>query len=75
MLIGIPKEIKVHEYRVGLPPPSAAELVAHGHKVIIERGAGGGIGAHDADYEAVGAELVDTAEEVYTRADMIVKVK
>jgi alanine dehydrogenase len=75
MLIGIPKEIKVHEYRVGFTPPSAAELVAHGHKVIIERGAGDGIGAHDADYEAVGAELVDTAEEVYTRADMIVKVK
>lgn len=54
---------------------SGLELVAHGHKVIVERGAGGGIGAHDADYEAVGAELVDTAEEVYTRADMIVKVK
>lgn len=75
MLIGIPKEIKVHEYRVGLTPSSAAELVAHGHKVIIERGAGAGIGVHDAGYEAVGAELVDTAEEVYTRADMIVKVK
>ncbi|MGH1478278.1 MAG: alanine dehydrogenase [Geminicoccales bacterium] len=75
MLIGTPKEIKNHEYRVGLTPESAAELVAHQHEVIIEKGAGAGIGADDAAYVEAGAEMVGTAEEIFFRADMIVKVK
>jgi len=75
MLIGTPKEIKNHEYRVGLTPESAAELVAHQHEVIIEKGAGAGIGADDSAYVEAGAEMVDTAEEIFCRADMVVKVK
>ena len=75
MLIGTPKEIKNHEYRVGLTPESAAELVGHGHEVLIETGAGLGIGADDAAYVEAGASIVQTAEEVFERADMIVKVK
>ncbi len=75
MLIGTPKEIKNHEYRVGLTPESAAELVGHGHEVLIESGAGLGIGADDAAYNEAGASIVQSAEEVFARADMIVKVK
>ncbi len=75
MLIGIPKEIKNHEYRVGLTPESVAEVCRHGHSVIIETNAGAGIDETDAAYEAVGAAVVDSAEEVFARADMIVKVK
>jgi len=75
MLIGTPKEIKNHEYRVGLTPESAAELVSHGHQVLIETGAGLGIGADDAAYQAAGAEMADSAEEIFAKADMIVKVK
>lgn len=75
MLIGVPKEIKVHEYRVGLTPSSVRELHAHGHAVIVERGAGCGIGASDEDYRAVGATIADTPEEIFARAEMIVKVK
>jgi len=75
MLVGVPKEIKNHEYRVGLTPESAAELVANGHQVMIEAGAGAGIGAEDVLYEAAGARIVATAEEVFGAAEMIVKVK
>lgn len=75
MLVGSPKETKVHEYRVGLTPESAAELVAHGHAVLIESGAGFGIGASDADYEAAGAEVCTTAADVFERSEMVVKVK
>ncbi|MEM7041882.1 MAG: alanine dehydrogenase [Pseudomonadota bacterium] len=75
MRIGTPKEIKNHEYRVGLTPESVAELVTHGHEVLIETKAGAGIGADDADYVDAGASIVDTAEEVFAKADMIVKVK
>ena len=75
MIVGTPKEIKNHEYRVGLTPESAHELVAHGHTVLVETGAGDGIGAHDADYIAAGAEVVATAADVFARADMVVKVK
>ena len=75
MLIGVPKEIKDHEYRVGLTPDSVNEVVLHGHEVIVERGAGAGIGAADAEYAAVGAEIVDGARTVFERAEMIVKVK
>jgi alanine dehydrogenase len=75
MLIGVPKEIKNHEYRVGMVPASVRELVGHGHKVVVEHNAGIGIGFTDADYEAAGAKVLATAEEVFAQADMIVKVK
>ncbi|UWQ18600.1 alanine dehydrogenase [Jannaschia sp. M317] len=75
MLIGCPKEIKPQEFRVGVTPAAAMEAIGHGHQVIIERGAGVGSGFSDEEYEAYGAQLVDTAEEVFAKADMIVKVK
>jgi alanine dehydrogenase len=75
MLIGIPKEIKNHEYRVGLTPSSARELVHHGHEVIVETRAGEGIGCSNDDYRAVGVQIVDSAEEIFARAEMVVKVK
>ncbi len=75
MLIGVPKEIKNHEYRVGLTPSSVREAVDHGHHVIVETAAGIGIGASDADYINAGATIAATAEEVFATADMIVKVK
>jgi alanine dehydrogenase len=75
MLVGSPKEIKNHEYRVGLTPESACELIVHGHRVLIESGAGEGIGASDDDYRAQGAEIVATAAEIFERAEMVVKVK
>ena len=75
MRIGVPKEIKNHEYRVALTPPSAAELVAAGHEVLVQTGAGSGIDFEDADYQAVGARIVGSAREVFAGSDMIVKVK
>ena len=75
MKIGVPKETKNHEYRVGLTPGAVREAVAHGHGVIVESGAGLGIGASDADYQQAGAELVGSAEAVFEAAEMIVKVK
>lgn len=75
MLIGVPKEIKVHEYRVGLTPSSVRELRAHGHALLVQSGAGRGIGAGDDDYRAAGATIADTPEEIFARAEMIVKVK
>ena len=75
MIIGTVKEIKNHEYRVGLTPESASELVEHGHSVLVETGAGDGIGAADEAYAAAGAELAGSAAEVFERAEMIVKVK
>jgi alanine dehydrogenase len=75
MLIGVPREIKNNEFRVGLTPASVRELIAHGHQVLVESNAGAGIGYGDAAYSAIGAEILDTAEEVYARSDMIVKVK
>lgn len=75
MLIGVPKEIKVHEYRVGLTPANVRELTERGHQVVLEHGAGTGIGMSDADYEAAGASIVPDAEEVFARAEMVVKVK
>ena len=75
MLIGVPKEIKDHEYRVGLTPDSVNELVAHGHEVMVESGAGTGIGADDAAYAATGATVVDAAEMIFEGAEMIIKVK
>jgi alanine dehydrogenase len=75
MLIGVPKEIKVHEYRVGLTPDSAREFISHGHKVIVQSNAGAGINKSDDDYGAVGADIVGDAAEVFAKAEMIVKVK
>ena len=75
MLIGVPKEIKVQEYRVGLTPSSARELVHHGHKVMVQSGAGIEIGFNDDAYRAAGAEVAADAANIYARADMIVKVK
>ncbi len=75
MRIGVPKEIKVHEYRVGLVPSSVHELVYNGHQVLVEKGAGTEAGISDEAYRVVGARIADTAEEVFAFADMIVKVK
>jgi alanine dehydrogenase len=75
MRIGVPREIKVHEYRVGLVPASVRELTAAGHQVLVERGAGTGIGVSDYDYLAAGARIVDAAQTVFAEADLIVKVK
>jgi len=75
MRVGCPKEIKIREYRVGLTPESAAELVRAGHEVLIEKGAGLGIGAEDARYEKIGAKILPDADAVFDAAEMIVKVK
>ncbi|ETI59481.1 hypothetical protein C100_21195, partial [Sphingobium sp. C100] len=75
MIVGTVKEIKNHEYRVGLTPESVHELTAHGHRVLVEGGAGEGIGASDALYERAGAEIIATAAEIFATAEMIVKVK
>src|SRR4030095_9356460 len=75
MRIGVPKEIKVHEYRVGLTPASVAELVAHGHDVFVETKAGSGIDCPDKAFEKAGAKTLPTAADVFAQSDMIVKVK
>lgn len=75
MRVGVPKEIKDNEYRVGLVPSTVAELTARGHQVIVETGAGVGAGLADEDYSKAGAEIVDGAEGVFERAELIVKVK
>lgn len=75
MRVGTPKEIKNHEYRVGLTPESVRELIEHGHEVQVERSAGMGIGATDEHYHEAGAYLVDSAEQLFAECDMVVKVK
>jgi alanine dehydrogenase len=75
MLIGVPKEIKDHEYRVGLVPSSAAELVRHGHDVLVERAAGLGAGLGDDLYVSAGARIAPEAATVFAEAELIVKVK
>jgi alanine dehydrogenase len=75
MIIGVPREIKVHEYRVGLVPAGARELVDRGHQVVVQAGAGLGVGLTDQAYLDVGAEIVDSAADVFEQADMVVKVK
>jgi len=75
MKIGCPKEIKPQEFRVGMTPNAAREAISHGHVVYIEKKAGTGAGFSDADYTAVGAKILDTAAEIFAKADMIVKVK
>ncbi len=75
MLIGVPKEIKNNEYRVGMTPTSVREAVRHGHTTWVEKNAGLGIGASDADYEKAGAKIIPSADEIFAKAGMIVKVK
>jgi alanine dehydrogenase len=75
VLIGVPKEIKDHEGRVGLVSASVHELVAHGHEVLVETGAGKGAGVLDADFERAGATMVDSAGKIWSTAELIVKVK
>jgi len=75
MKVGVPKEIKEQEYRVGLVPGAVREYAAMGHALVVQRGAGSGIGMSDEEYSRAGATVVDTAEEVFAIADMIVKVK
>ena len=75
MIVGVPKEIKNNEYRVGLTPPSVRELTQRGHQVLVQKNAGGEIGLFDEQYVAAGATMVVTAKEIFARAEMIVKVK
>ena len=75
MLVGVPKEIKTREFRVGLVPSSVAELVHRGHRVLVESNAGVGIGASDDEYRIAGADITATSGDVFAKADMIVKVK
>ena len=75
MLVGVPTEIKDNEFRVAMTPAATAELVDHGHRVLVQKGAGVGAGSPDEEYARSGAELVDSPEEIFARADMIVKVK
>jgi alanine dehydrogenase len=75
MLVGVPKEIKNHEYRVGLTPTSVNEAIRHGHTVMVQAGAGAGIGNSDDDYRKAGATIVPAAAEIFAKTDMIVKVK
>ncbi len=75
MLIGVPKEIKNHEYRVGMVPASVRELIQNGHEVIVEVNAGSGIGFTDQDYISAGAAIEKDAQSIFAKADMIVKVK
>ena len=75
MLIGVPKEIKNNEYRVGMTPGSVREAVVHGHTVMVQTGAGLGFGSSDANYQAAGADIAETPAEIFAVADMIVKVK
>ena len=75
MIIGCPKEIKPQEFRVGITPNAAGEAIAHGHKVVIETGAGTGAGFTDDDYTATGAKILGTAAEIFQISEMIVKVK
>ncbi len=75
MYIGVPKEIKTYESRVGLTPSSVRELVVHGHHVMVQKNAGFAVDLDDDKYRAVGAEIIETAEEIFSKAEMIVKVK
>ncbi len=75
MIIGTTKELKNHEYRVGLTPDNVMAYVSHGHTVLVEKNAGAGAGFEDSDYVSAGAQIIDSAAEVFAKADMIVKVK
>ena len=75
MKIGVPKEIKIHEYRVGLVPAGVRELVDAGHQVLVQSGAGAGIGFEDSHYQSAGAAIAQRAQDVFATADLVVKVK
>ncbi len=75
MLVGVPKEIKDNEYRVGLVPSTVRELTTKGHRVLVERNAGFGAGLPDGDYEAAGAEIAPEPDPIFAQAELIVKVK
>ena len=75
MKVGIPKEIKNNENRVGMTPAGVAEMIRHGHEVMVQHTAGEGSGFADSEYVAVGAQILPTIEDVYREVDMIVKVK
>ncbi|ARN72760.1 alanine dehydrogenase [Oceanicoccus sagamiensis] len=75
MLVGVPKEIKNHEYRIGMTPAGVKELVGRGHQVLVQHQGGVAVGFSDEDYRQAGAEVVDSAEEIFARSEMIVKVK
>jgi len=75
MIVGIPKEIKNHEYRIGMTPAGVRELIMHGHKVLVQTNGGSAIGFEDDDYIRAGAEILDSAEAVFAQAEMIIKVK
>jgi alanine dehydrogenase len=75
MLIGVPKEIKNHEYRVGMAPASVREAIKHGHQVMVEAKAGDGIGVSDEEYAKIGAQIIDSPEQIFSSAELIVKVK
>ena len=75
MRIGVPKEIKNHEYRIGLTPAGVRELAGHGHEVMVQRDGGKAIGLTDELYERAGGTIADTAEEIFATAEMIIKVK
>src|SRR4051812_19651963 len=73
--VGVPKEVKNHEYRVAITPIGVHELSAHGHEVFVERNAGVGSQIEDGEFEAAGAKILDSADEVWGTADMVLKVK
>ncbi|MCW2771305.1 MAG: ald [Aeromicrobium sp.] len=75
MLVGVPREIKNHEYRVAITPAGVHELVRHGHDVVIEQGAGLGSSITDGEYVAAGAKILDTADVVWSSAELVLKVK
>ena len=75
MKVGVPKEVKNHEYRVAITPIGVHELTAHGHEVYIEKDAGEGSSIHDDEYVAAGARILDSADDVWGTADMVLKVK
>src|SRR5271168_4429947 len=75
MKIGVPKEIKIHEYRVGLVPAGVRELVDAGHQVLVQTGAGAGIGFENSHYQSAGAKIAAAPAEVFAASDLVVKVK
>ena len=75
MKVGVPKEVKNHEYRVAITPIGVHELTAHGHDVYVEKSAGLGSLIRDGEYEAAGAKILDSADEVWDNAEMVLKVK
>ena len=75
MIVGVPKEIKNNEFRVGMTPSGVNSFINNGHTVLIQKDAGQGSGYKDSDYSSVGAEICDSIEEIYSKSEMIVKVK